>query len=454
VSVFDITAWVKGIWTRVRQMQETVVCNHQTRHRIWNALLSKFSRDANGTIVINFALMLPVFLLAVGIGIDSSALTSQKNDLQNVADIGAIAGAKELSFSDANRDNVAAVVQAVVERYANAQDLSFKSGEVTVKTTVTDNPLRVTVLAQRDAVSFFGKVIGHNINTITVDSSAEIIGKPNVCVLALDPSENKALSLEHHANVLGRDCSVFSNSTHANAIIAKNSAVLKADFICSRGGKSGGSGNFTPEPMTDCPGFNDPLESRPEPLSSGACDYTDLVIDYETRSLSPGTYCGGLTITNSSIVDLDAGTYIIKDGLLQVDKDSSLTGKYVGFYFTGDKAGLNFADESVISLEAQKSGVMAGLLLFSDRAQSESALYEIMSNDARVLLGTIYLPNGELRVGADGPVADKSAYTAIVARKMRLYGGPQLVLNTDYNKTDIPVPEGNMGVGQPVKLVE
>ncbi len=412
-----------------------------------------FLKANDGVIAIKFAMMIPILALTVGIAIDTSALTSQKSDLQGVADIGAIAGAKELSFSDANKVNVAAVVQAVVERYIKAQDMSFDSGSVNVQTKLTENPLRVTVNLDRKAISFFQNLIGHNIDQLSVTSVAEIIGKPNVCVLALDPSSDKALTLEHQANVLGRECSVFSNSNHTNAIKAKNSATLVADFICSRGGKSGGPGNFSPEPMTDCPGFDDPLASRPQPIITETCDYTNLVVDYETRGLSPGTYCGGLTITNSSTVDLDAGTYIIKDGPLVVDGGSSLSGKYVGFYFTGNTAGLNFANDSSISLEAQNSGIMAGLLLFSDRAQPDSVLFEVMSNDARVLLGTIYLPNGELRVGSDGPVADQSAYTAIVARRMSLYGGPQLILNTDYGKTDIPVPEGIRGVGQPVRLV-
>ncbi len=412
-----------------------------------------FVHANDGVIALKFAMMIPVLMLSIGVAIDASTLSSQKSDLQGVADIGSIAGAKELSFSDANKDNVSAVVAAVVDRYVKAQEMSFDSGSVDVKTKVTENPLRVTVNVQRKATSFFKKFIGHNVDKLSVSSSAEIIGKPNVCVLALDPSSNKALTLEHQANVLGRDCSVFSNSDDTNAIKAKNSAKLVADFICSRGGKSGGPGNFSPEPMTDCPGFDDPLASRPEPIMTGSCDHNDLVVDYETRGLSPGTYCGGLTITNGSDVNLDPGTYIIKDGPLLVDDGSSLTGKYVGFYFTGDKAGMNFANDSSISLEAQRSGIMAGLLLFSDRTQNDGVLYEVMSNDARVLLGTIYLPNGELRVGADGPVADQSAYTAIVARRMSLYGGPKLILNTDYGKTDIPVPEGIRGVGQPVRLI-
>ena len=42
------------------------------------------------------------------------------------------------------------------------------------------------------------------------------------------------------------------------------------------------------------------------------------------------------------------------------------------------------------------------------------------------------------------PIADRSAYTVLVVKQLHLYSGPNLILNTDYSATDVPVP---MGVG-------
>ena len=58
------------------------------------------------------------------------------------------------------------------------------------------------------------------------------------------------------------------------------------------------------------------------------------------------------------------------------------------------------------------------------------------------MLGTIYLPKGRLEIATMSPIADQSAYTAIVARSIRMSGSPTLVLNADYAATDIPVPAG------------
>ncbi len=76
----------------------------------------------------------------------------------------------------------------------------------------------------------------------------------------------------------------------------------------------------------------------------------------------------------------------------------------------------------------------------------------ITSNNARNLLGTIYLPSGQLFVDASSEVASDSAYTAIVAQKIGLSDGPVLHLNTAYGSTDIPVPAGIGPVGGNVML--
>ena len=121
---------------------------------------------------------------------------------------------------------------------------------------------------------------------------------------------------------------------------------------------------------------------------------------------------------------------------------SSLTGTDVGLHFSGPGASLQFDGDSSISLTAPKTGEMAGLLISEDRTNPEDQKFNILSNDARTLLGTIYLPQGRLFVGANKPIADQSAYTIVVARMFNLSEGPTMVLNTNYGSTDVPVPDG------------
>ena len=85
---------------------------------------------------------------------------------------------------------------------------------------------------------------------------------------------------------------------------------------------------------------------------------------------------------------------------------------------------------------------MAGLLFFEDRASKLGRKHQIKSPNVEELTGTLYLSRGDLVVDPNDTVAAGSAYTAIITRNLQLKEGPELVLNSDYGATDVPVPEG------------
>jgi hypothetical protein len=426
------------------------------------ALCGAMLRARSGTIVVKFAVLTPLLLFLIGNVVDYAIAIDKRTRLQAAADAAAIAAAKEIGLSDFRRENVNSVASAVVSKRLGSYDepsvadasasVGVADGAV-VTAAVNDDPLEVNVTATLAVPSIIGQAFGLGLESVTVHSVARVVGRPNICVLGLDPGEAGTIALEQRALVTGNNCAVFSNSDDQHSIKAKNSASLTASLICARGGRSGGPGNFSPEPLTDCPAFDDPLADRPEPVV-GACLETDLVVSGGTRTLEAGTYCGGLKIKLGANVTLMPGIYVIKDGPLLVDGQSMMAGDGVGFFFTGAGAAFEFTTNSSIDLAAPESGAMAGLLMFEARDQPTNLTHRIESDDARRLIGTIYLSRGELRVDASSPIADQSAYTAIVARTMRLYGGPHLVLNTNYSLTPVPVPAGIRGVDQPVTLVE
>ena len=307
----------------------------------------------------------------------------QKAKLQSAADAGSIAAAKELGLSDFKADNVKSIVQAVVDKFI-ANNHATADQKVVIEALIREEPLEVEVTATQSLASSFGKAFSLGVETVSVRSVARVVGRPNICVLGLDDSEQGTISLEQQALVTGKNCAVFSNSDHANSIKAKNSATLKASLICSRGGKSGGPGSFSPEPITDCPSFDDPLADRPEP-AIGSCAETDLTISGATVTLNPGTYCGGLEVTGNSKVTLRPGVYIMKDGQLLVTGGSSLMGEGVGFFLTGSNARFEFTADSSIDLAAPEQGPMAGLLMFEGRSQPTNGSHRIQSDDARRL---------------------------------------------------------------------
>lgn len=421
-------------------------------------LLAGVRLDRSGTIAIKFGLLLPILLVMVGSSFDHARYMSVQNKLQAAADAAALATAKELSLTDTKYESLQAVAQSMVAAYvdagaADAGAAAMRSAEAPqVSTVVSGDPVEVEVIAKVQFTPTFGDMFGMRLSEVAARAVARVIGRPNICVLALATyGVGGAIWLSQSARMTGQNCSVFSNSTMPGGIIVQESAVLTAYSICSAGGYEGGKGNFMPAPLADCPTFDDPLSGRAEP-AVGSCVADGLEIEDKTVTLKPGTYCEGLKISGRSKVTFEPGVYVIKDGPLLVTDEAEITGTDVGFFFTGHGARVDFDTDTSITLSAQTKGEMAGLLFFGARNQSVFTLNRIRSNNARVLIGTLYFPKTTLQIDADQPVGDQSAYTAIVANRVILMAGPHLVLNTNYDQTDVPVPDGIKGAGQPVAL--
>jgi hypothetical protein len=306
----------------------------------------------------------------------------------------------------------------------------------------------------------FGKVFGWPSADVGAMALAKRAGKGGkICALGLEPSLDSTIRLDHSARITADKCAIYSDSKSPEGIKAFQNSMAAGERICSAGGYVGKAGvNFTPTPLTDCPPIGDPLKDRTPPVVPTECRFTNKVVDglvEPTATLDPGRYCGGLRITNGAKVTLRSGDYIMDDKLVVVGNSttqSALEGEYVGFYFLGNGAVLDFGPNTTISLSAPKTGSMAGILFFEDRSATLYRKFRILSNNARKLLGTVYLPRGLLLIGANAPVGDQSAYTVVLARQIQLEAGPNLVLNTNYSGTDVPLPKGVDTAGTDVVL--
>lgn len=139
--------------------------------------------------------------------------------------------------------------------------------------------------------------------------------------------------------------------------------------------------------------------------------------------VEPSVFCGGLTISGNADVEFEPGVYIIKDGPFNVSDTASIVGEGVTFFLTGSGSTFNLGAGTTIDLSAPETGPTAGLLIYEDqsvpfnfdfnpfflsRLPSDVRLHRVSRNDARNLLGTIYLPKSILLIDANAPVADAS----------------------------------------------
>lgn len=396
-----------------------------------------------------FALTLPIAIVVVGMLVDYGYMSSRKASLQAAADAAALAGASEMQLANSDEDRAKAVAVTV----AKSNLLSNPDG-ITISTKVATNPVAVSVaITQSPGLYIMGGLFGNKDTDISVHATARVVGNSTICALILEERDKAALAVNKGARITGNGCAVYSNSDHADGISTKNSAQLKADLICTAGGYKGDSSTYSPQPLTDCPAFEDPLASRPAPIVD-ACMEDGLSIKGGMTTLKPGTYCNGLSIEDADVT-FEPGVYIIKDGSLNLAGKAAVYGEDVGFYLYGDKSTFKMGSNTQVELSAPKDGVMAGILFFEDRNAPMGRKHTIRSNGARSLIGTFYLSRGSLVIDATKPVFDQSAYTVLIVSTLDMFSGPNLVLNADYGATDVPVPDGLAGSsGKDIVLAE
>lgn len=429
--------------------------------------LRSFAKSSSGTIMPIAAVALPAVLLLTGATLEFGMRSRVESQLQVAADAAALAAVRELSVSSiADLSRIASVARSVVQA-----QLALPAGDtsIVVEAAPTAQKGGVTVrVAQTGAgaVGLFGAD-----RTVAATATARRMGAGKLCVLALSVRHERfpqAINIEDRSFLSAPDCGVFSNSESKHGVAVERGAVLKAALICSAGGFLTSGKNSTVglhgERRTDCPIVEDPLKDRPQPIA-GECAHRDArgqpakLVIAESRELPAGTYCKGIDIIGrDTVVTLRPkggnDVIIVKDGPLRVGGSAKLIGRGVGFAFTGENARFEFTGQSTIELYAPTSGPLAGILFFGDRKAEEFLEYKITSDNARTLVGTIYLPRGTFTVDAKNPVADLSAYTAIVANRLNLRDEPKLTLNTNYHQTQVPVPKGIADFGGNVRLAE
>ncbi|MCB1428809.1 MAG: pilus assembly protein, partial [Nitratireductor sp.] len=395
---------------------------------------SGFFTNKRGNFAITTAIVAPVLMGVVGLAVDFSIFFSQKSQMQEAADEAALAAVREAALQGWNKITAESVASDFVDETMLGSAIS--SAVYSTAVDVNEATGTVEVSIRQDGHGYFLLGMFKSNPQIAVKSRAAIASTTNICALGLDDTAKGTLELDDNASLIGDNCSIFSNSIHKEGMKIENGSKIKAASVCSSGGIKASITDVSPTPVTDCPAVPDPLLSRTAPAVGNACDYKDFKSDVST-TIEPGVYCGGLKL-NGGDVFAKPGIYVIKDGEFNITGSTKLSGDNVGFYFTGDTAKTNIGTATTISLTAPKTGPMAGILFFEDRASLKGRDFVISSKDAKTMVGTVYLPNGTLKVRKVGGFGEASEWTAIVARKILIDQGSTLQLNSDFGSSDIP----------------
>ncbi len=407
--------------------------------RIIRPPFQKILQCERGTIVVLFSLLLPILAMgSVGVA-ELAEVMFTKSKLQSYVDAAAIQGAGEFGVDQST---------ATVERarlYADTMATPLRLRWTIASTAAVDTAARaVTVNLAAHRASFFGSLLPPGGWTLAAKATAIRTARKPLCVLGSHADSQDSVTVTDSSEIAARDCVVQSN---ANLTVGRAASLSAGEARAS----GSASGAILPAPITDAPPIADPFANLAirVPL---LCSSTFISIGGGTTYLKPGVHCGGISLLGNATIVLEPGEHYFVGPSLSIGGQTSITGSDVVVILKGLETA-QFTANSVLQLEGRKSGPYAGFVLITDR--SYTGTVEISTNNARKLLGTIYLPNADLTVKGNSKVADQSAWTVIVARDIRTEGNAHLTVNSNYSSSTIPVPSG---VGpprdQPVRLSE
>lgn len=342
-----------------------------------------------------------------------------------------------------------ACLYATINGFSNAPPKQ----SVTVEANVTTPPPTapgihsasywVTVRVSQQVPQLFSAVLGNTTGMVAARATAAVTPAAD-CIYALDPAASGALSVKGTASLVA-NCGVYVNSNSPSAVLTDGTALLSATEYDVVGGVDVHI-PLNPTPNLDAPPLTrDPLAHLPAPAVPAGCDYTNYTVQgWNTPTLSPGVYCGGISVQNGTAI-FDPGVYILKGGgLTTQNSNSQATGAGVMFYNTFDAThpygGINLSANSTVSFSAPTTGTYAGILFFQDRSVTGHPSESFGGGSSGKIEGTIYAPLSNITFY--GNAALNSSYTIIVANQISMVG----TTNLQNNYSSLPG-------GSPIKQV-
>lgn len=401
-------------------------------------------RGRDGNVSILFAFALPVALL-LGLGaIELLSVSVDRSRLQDMADTTAL--------------NAASQMQLVADKTLLIRTAAFATAQVSGLAATMDPPkvayiedrgklagIEVTLTARR--TSFFGNLLPLGGFVIEATGRAQKLARTPLCVLSLSDRaiyrtdgpegerDKKADPLDvQNGGIIARSCMVYSND---NIALGTGGMIIAAS-VQAAGRIRGGAANAHEGAAV----LEDPFATTFTTANPGDCDnrLQHTVSSEETYSVEPGVLCGQLVLRKGSKLKFLPGVHHFKDGTLKLEEGVDVTGQNVTLVIWPDWD-LQFTGQGgVLSLSGSTTGPWAGFAM-AVHPDYDGRL-SLDFGEIRKLEGVVYAPTSDLIVRGGTDPTEKTPWTVVVTKGLKVEGGRQLQINADYASSAVPVPDG------------
>jgi len=422
-------------------------------------IFRRFIRQDRGAIAVMFALMLPVIVGFIGLGVEVGMWYKERRDIQTAADAAALSAMFEKDGGGTSAEiDAAATADATRNGYDATTDTIAINNPPLSGPNIGDDAY-IEVIINRQLTTLLSQIVLDTAPTAYARAVSGISGGDDeACVLALSSSAQNAISMNGAGSTVNMDgCGVFSNSSHASKAVNIQNGTFEVDCIASVGGINEGGTISTScgSTKTGQPSMDDPYSAIDVPAYSGCDQDPSGNQAYKPTSSDPdlteGVYCGGITISSGETIFMNPGIYIMDEGDFQVTGGGTITGTGVTIILTAsDGSGygtisingggtINLTAPTAEDTSGSIQGDYTGMLFYQDRnAGSSSSLNGMVNGNSSVELGgAIYMPEnnisftGGAEVGSDGClllVAQEVSFNgaADIDNDCDIYGGNPL----------------------------
>lgn len=287
------------------------------------------------------------------------------------------------------------------------------------------DPQAIEVIVHRARPALISRLF-LNSKSVDIEATATVRLNPEsaYCVLALHPTASAALRLQGTADVNLNGCGVNVNSNSSSALDLGGASLMNVSWAEVTGGivtNGGGTLLSTDPPETGMTARPDPYATLQMP-SASPCTYTNLNVS-GTVTLTPGRYCGGISIGSHAVVTMKPGTYIVDGGSLKINSGAVVAGSGVTFALTG--SGTNYATVTInggasVHLTAPTTGPYTGIAFMQDRNAPSSGVNKFNGGSGMDIEGIIYSPNDLVQFTGGNTLG--SACTRIIASLITFTG--------------------------------
>jgi Flp pilus assembly protein TadG len=400
-------------------------------HRLGFTIAAGFIRDQSGAYLVAAALAMPVLTGIIALGSEVGLWYYKHRTAQGAADSSALTAATA-HYRDGGVSDLTVQANSVAASYGLAAGTNGVT--VTVNQPPKSGPNVATPRAVEVIISQPQKpLLSAMWNSQPVTISARAVAKGNGgkgCVLALDPTAGGSATVQGTAQVKLNECGLLDNSSHGSAVTVGGSGTIAAQSVSVVGGISGAAAiTATDGILTGQNPAADPYATTTFPSFSGCTENNYKV--QETKTLSPGVYCNGLTLNAGAIVTLNPGIYYIDRGDLSMNGGASLTGTGVTIVFTSSN-GHNYAGATInggatINLTAPTSGPTAGIVIFGDRSMTVGTPFKFEGGSSQTFGGAVYVPAADVKFA--GGANSATGCTQLIGNTVAFVGNANFSLN-------------------------